>query len=179
MTMMSGVITFRNMLRRKSSQPSVPSDQQDRDQRRRRRDDHERDAAEEQDGDQAAGDEADGVVDEPVALDGVADLELHDRHAGKLAAAAPVPARSSSIVLRISPTTSLRPLLSTTAGSSASTISASVPSSESSLPRMISLVSTRSMSVVVRGALAAARPGRAASGSRAALAAAGAPRTAR
>ena len=58
--------------------------QQDRDQRRRRRDDHERHAAEEQDRDQAAGDEADGVVEQPVALDGVADLELHDRHAGEL-----------------------------------------------------------------------------------------------
>ena len=93
-TMMSGVITFRNMLRRKSSQPSAPSDEQDRDQRRRRRDDHERHAAEEDDGDQAAGGEADGVVDQPVALDRVADLELHHRHAGELGASAPVPSRS-------------------------------------------------------------------------------------
>ena len=53
-------------------------------QRRRRGDDHEGDAAEEDDGDQAAGGEAEGVVDQPVALHRVADLELHDRHAGEL-----------------------------------------------------------------------------------------------
>ena len=58
--------------------------QQDRDQRRSGRDDHEGDAAEEDDGDQAARRETDGVVDEPVALHRIADLELHDRHARQL-----------------------------------------------------------------------------------------------
>ena len=84
MTMMSGVITLRNMLRRKSSQPSAPSASRMAMSGGAGRDDHERHAPEEHDGDQAAGGEADGVVDQPVALDRVADLELHDRHAGKL-----------------------------------------------------------------------------------------------
>ena len=84
-TMISGVITLRNMLRLEIEPAERAERQQDRDQRRARRDDHERDAAEEQDRDQAAGEEADGVVDEPVALDRVADFELHHRHAGELA----------------------------------------------------------------------------------------------
>ena len=82
--MMSGVITLRNMLRRKSSQPSAPSANRIAISGGAGRDDHERHAPEEQDRDQAAGDEADGVVDQPVALDRVADLELHHRHAGEL-----------------------------------------------------------------------------------------------
>ena len=48
---------------------------------------------------------------QPVALDRVADLELHHRHAGQLAPVRPEPARSSSMVLRISPTTALSSLL--------------------------------------------------------------------
>ena len=55
------------------------------------------------------------VVDEPVALDGIADLELHDRHAGQLALR-PVPARSSSMVLRMSSTTVGELSLSTSVG---------------------------------------------------------------
>ena len=47
------------------------------------------------------------------------------------------------MVLRISPMVSFSPWLCTIAGSSESTTSASVPSSDKSLPRMISLVSTR------------------------------------
>ena len=43
------------------------------------------------------------------------------------------------MILRISPTTLPSSLLETTLGSSDSTISASVPSSDNSLPRMISL----------------------------------------
>ena len=115
MTMISGVITFRNMLRRKSSQPSVPSAHSMATRRRRRGDEHERQAAEEEHGDDAAGDEADDIVDDAVALDGVADLELHDRNAGE-AAGDVVPSRSKSTVWRISPTTSARPRLSTTSG---------------------------------------------------------------
>ena len=83
-TMISGVITFRNMLRRKSSQPSVPSANNIAISGGAGRDDHERHAPEKQDRDQAAGDEADGIVNQPVALDGVADLELHHGNAGKL-----------------------------------------------------------------------------------------------
>ena len=54
-TMMSGVITFKNMLSRKSSQPRHAERRQNGDERRGGGDDHERHAAEEQDGDQAAG----------------------------------------------------------------------------------------------------------------------------
>jgi hypothetical protein len=46
-------------------------------------DDHERDPPKEHDCNQASGRESDRVVDHPVALHGVADLELHDRHAGQ------------------------------------------------------------------------------------------------
>jgi hypothetical protein len=62
-------------------------------------------------------------------------------------ALSPLSARSSAISLRISPTTLLSLLLATTSGSSDSTISASVPSSDNSLPRMISLVLTVSMNL--------------------------------
>ncbi len=82
-TMISGVITLRNMLSRKSSQPSAPSANRMATQRRPGGDDHEGDAPEEQDGDEAAGDEAGDVVDQPVALDRGADLKLHDRNAGE------------------------------------------------------------------------------------------------
>ncbi len=119
--------------------------QQDGDQRRAGRDDHEGDAAEEDDGDQAAGGEADGVVDQPVALDRVADLKLHDRHAGELAVSAGAGeigadglADSCDDVVHLLDAGDL--------GSSASTISASGPSSESSLPRMISFDLTFSIS---------------------------------
>ena len=53
------------------------------DERRPGGDDHEGDAPEEQYGDEAAGDEAGDVVDEPVALDRRPDLKLHDRNAGE------------------------------------------------------------------------------------------------
>ena len=56
---------------------------QDRDQRRERRHDHERYLAEEDDGDDAAGQDAEDVVGQPVALDRVADFELHHRNAGQ------------------------------------------------------------------------------------------------
>ncbi len=46
------------------------------------------------------------------------------------------------MILRISPMVFFNPLLPTIDGSSESTISASVPSSDNSLPRMISLVLT-------------------------------------
>ena len=61
-----------------------PEGQQDGDQRWPGRDDHERQAAEEKDRDQAAGNKADSIVDQPVPLDRIADLELHHGDAGKL-----------------------------------------------------------------------------------------------
>ena len=82
--MMSGVITLRNMLRLKSGPAETAEREQDRDDRRERRDDHERYLAEEDDRDDAAGQNAEDVVGQPVALDRVADLELHDRNAGQL-----------------------------------------------------------------------------------------------
>ena len=60
--------------------------QQNGGERRRGGDDHERYAAEEQDRDQAAGDKAKRVIDQPVALDRVAGLQLHHRDAGQFAA---------------------------------------------------------------------------------------------
>ena len=84
MTMISGVITFRKMFRRKSSQPSAPSASRMATSGGAGGDDHERYAAEEQDRDQAADDKSERVVDQPVALDRIADLELHHRHAGEL-----------------------------------------------------------------------------------------------
>ena len=62
-------------------------------------------------------------------------------------ALSPLPARSSAMILRMSPIVLVSLLLATTSGSSDSTISASVPSSDSSLPRMISLVFTVSMNL--------------------------------
>jgi hypothetical protein len=59
----------------------------------------------------------------------------------------PLPLRSSAIDLRISPMVLPSLLLATTSGSSDSTTSASVPSSDNSLPRMISLVLTVSMNL--------------------------------
>ena len=59
--------------------------QQNGGERRRGGDDHERHAAEEQDGNQAAGDKSKRVIDQPIALDRVAGLELHHRDAGQLA----------------------------------------------------------------------------------------------
>ena len=58
--------------------------QQNGEERRRGRNHHEGHAPEEENRNHAAGEEADSVVDQPVALHGVADLELHHRHAGKL-----------------------------------------------------------------------------------------------
>ena len=82
-TMISGVITFRNMLRLKLAQPSAAEREQDRDHRRERGHHHERYLAEEDDRDDAAGQNAEDVVGQPVALDRVADFELHDRNAGQ------------------------------------------------------------------------------------------------
>ena len=81
MTMISGVITLRNMLRLKSRPAENAERQQNGEQRRERRHDHERYLAEEQDRDQASRQDAGDVVDQAVALDRVADLELHDRDA--------------------------------------------------------------------------------------------------
>ena len=58
--------------------------QQDRHQWRAGRDDHERYAAEEQDRDQAADRKTKRIVDQPVALDRVANLELHHGHAREI-----------------------------------------------------------------------------------------------
>ena len=55
--------------------------EQDRDQRREGGRDHERYLAEEDDGDDAAGQDAEDVVGQAVALDRVADFELHHRNA--------------------------------------------------------------------------------------------------
>ena len=63
-----------------------------------------------------------------------------------------VPPRSSASVLRISPTTGDNPLPSATDGSSARTISASSPSSDKSLPRMISFDITLAINSIVGGA---------------------------
>ena len=101
-TMISGVITFRNMLSSKPSQPSAPSDSRMASQRRRRRHDHEGDAAEEQDGDGAAGEQAERIVDDAVALQRLADFELHHRHAGQLRRNGRRPCRSSAMVWRMS-----------------------------------------------------------------------------
>jgi hypothetical protein len=62
--MISGVITFKNILRREGG------------------DDHERYLAEEDDRDDAAGQNTEDVVGQPVALDRVADFELHDGNTG-------------------------------------------------------------------------------------------------
>jgi hypothetical protein len=65
--------------------PAEPAErQQDRDDRRKRRNHHERDLAEEDDRDDAAGQDAEDIVGQPIALDRVADLELHYGHTGKL-----------------------------------------------------------------------------------------------
>ena len=58
--------------------------QQNRDHRREGGDDHERYLAEKDDRDDAAGQNAEDVVGQPVALDRIADLELHDGNAGEL-----------------------------------------------------------------------------------------------
>ncbi len=58
--------------------------QQDRNHRRECRRDHERYLAEEDDGDDTAGEDAKNIVGEPIPLDRVADLKLHHRHAGEL-----------------------------------------------------------------------------------------------
>ena len=71
----------------------------------------------------------------------------------------PVEPRSSCMTLRISPTVVLSPLPPTILGSSDSTTSASVPSSDRSLPRMISLVSTVLDQRVVFRRRSAASPG--------------------
>ena len=81
-TMISGVITFKNMLRLKLAHPSAAERQHDRDDRREGGDDHERYLAEEDDRDDAAGQNAEDVVGQPVALHRVADFELHHRNAG-------------------------------------------------------------------------------------------------
>ena len=57
---------------------------QDRDDRREGRNHHERYLAEEDDRDDAAGQNAEDIVGQPVALDRVADLELHDGNAREL-----------------------------------------------------------------------------------------------
>ena len=62
-------------------------------------------------------------------------------------ALSPLPERSSAMIFLISPTALLRSLLETTFGSSESTISASVPSSDNNLPRMISLDFTVSVNL--------------------------------
>ncbi|MGY3648187.1 hypothetical protein ACVWW2_003478 [Bradyrhizobium sp. LM4.3] len=59
----------------------------------------------------------------------------------------PVSLRSSFISARMSATVLVSLLEATTSGSSESTISASVPSSDNSLPRMISLFLTVSMNL--------------------------------
>ena len=70
---------------RLKSRPAEDAErQQDGEQRRERRHDHERHFAEEQDRDQAPRQDTGDVVDQAVALDRVADLELHDRDARQL-----------------------------------------------------------------------------------------------
>ena len=67
------------------SEPAEYSERhQDGQKRRRGRNDHERWTAEKDDRDQATDSESQRVVDQPVALDCVADLELHHRHAREL-----------------------------------------------------------------------------------------------
>ena len=83
-TMMSGVITLRNMLRRKPSHPSAPSAKTIARSGGAGGDQHQRQAAEEKSRDRASERETDGVVEDTVALEGVADFELHDRHARQL-----------------------------------------------------------------------------------------------
>ena len=85
-TMISGVITLRNMLRLKSRPAKDAERQQNGEQRRERRHDHERHLAEEQDRDQASRQDAGNVVDQAVAFDRVADFELHDRNARQVLA---------------------------------------------------------------------------------------------
>ena len=87
-TRISGVITLMNRLRRKSSAADHAERPHDRDGRSEHRDQRQRQPAEEQERDRHADQEAEAVVDEPVALDRVADLELHDRRAGQLHAKA-------------------------------------------------------------------------------------------
>ena len=108
--------------------------------------DHERRPPEEQNGDQASRRESDGVVDHPVALDGIADLELHDGDAGE----AGLEAGSGQIgVQRVGECRERcrsGGCSATASGSSARTISVSLPSFESSLPRIISFDVIRSTS---------------------------------
>ena len=87
-TMMSGVMTLRNRLRRKPIQPKQPERPRNRQHGRQRRNQHQRHAPEEDRGDQSAEQQAQTVVDDLVALDRVADLELHDGRAGELRRAA-------------------------------------------------------------------------------------------
>ena len=68
----------------KSQPPERAEREDDRKQRRAGGDQHQRQAAEEEPRDRASEREADGVVKDAVALEGVADFELHDRHAGQL-----------------------------------------------------------------------------------------------
>src|ERR1700733_6330948 len=65
--------------------------QQNSDNRRERRHHHERYLAEENDGDDTAGQNAENVVGQTVALDRVADFELHHRNAGQFNVQAGVP----------------------------------------------------------------------------------------
>ena len=133
MTMISGVITFRNMLSWKPSQPSAPSDSRMaasggaaamimKETRRKNRMAIRQPAA-----------RPERVVDDAVALQRLADFELHHRHAGQLRRDSARPRSSSSVRLISSMAgPSRRP--STMSGSSDSTISAKSPVSDSSRP---------------------------------------------
>jgi hypothetical protein len=85
---------------------------------------------------------SDRILDYPVALDRITDLELH-HGTPESSAFSPTAARSSAILVRNSPTTSLSRLLWATDGSSARTIKVSSPYVDKSLPRMISLPEQR------------------------------------
>ena len=84
MTMMSGVMTLRNRLSLKPDPAEQAERPDDRQHRRQRGQQHQRDAPEEDDGDDGAEQQTQAVVEDLVALDGVADLELHHRRAGQV-----------------------------------------------------------------------------------------------
>ena len=116
--------------------------QQNGGERRRGGDDHEGHAAEEQDGNQTAGNKSKRVIDQPIALDRVARLELHHRYAGQLAVQSGARQMLVDRASRTSPMT-LESLSRAADGSSASTTKARLPSSASNFPRMISFDVTR------------------------------------
>ena len=144
-TMISGIMTFRNRFSLKPSQPNSPSDQMMAMTGGSAAISHQREAPEEGVGDDRAEQEAERVVEVAVALDRVPDLELHHRRAGELHLERRVLQIFFRRVVDLLNHGIQALALATTWRSSASRMRVSVPSSERSLPEMISLRRTLSM----------------------------------